>query len=726
MRKSILLFAWFLYSLSTYSQNTDTLTSSKTLEEVIILANKFKTFKKEQANHVQIITAKEIALQNAPNTADLLSTTGKAFVQKSQAGGGSPILRGFEANKILVVVDGIKMNNAIFRGGHLQNILRVDQNSLESAELVFGPGSILYGSDGLGGTISLRTKLPAFETKNMNSFLRYSSAINENTSHLDFNIGNHRLSSWSSLTYSDFGDIIQGANRTKKYPEFGKRLNFVKPEANTDQIVVNRNPNVQIGSAYSQFDIIQKIAFKQNQKISHLFNFQYSQTGNVNRYDRLTDIANNKLRFAEWYYGPEKRLLISQNLKLNSSRFYQNADITLGFQDIEESRNVRSLNSKILKNQTENVKVFSLNADFLKELTDLTLQYGFEGVLNFVNSKASFRNVNTNKISIADTRYPSGGSSMNSIAAYTKYKSFYFDRKVILDAGLRLSHYDLKAKFTDKSFFNFPFENVHQKNSDFSSSVGLILLPNSKTKYSFLASQGFRVPNVDDLGKVFDSTPGILIVPNPEILPEKSFTFELGIERRIKKFNFELVYFSTLLNDAIALSRFTRDGKSEVLYQNVPSLVMANQNKGTANIVGLFAGLSITLNKNIEFNSSYNFTRGVLKDTLNTPLDHIPPAYGRTVIKLNRKDLNLEFYSNYNAQKNRKDYSPSGEDNLVYATADGSLSWITFNFKSNYKISKKMEVQLGLENIFDKNYRPFASGISAPGRNFIGSVRFKI
>ena len=83
-------------------------------------------------------------------------------IQKSQLGGGSPIIRGFEANRVLLVVDGVRMNNAIYRSGHLQNALTVDANALEIVEVVFGPSSTIYGSDALGGVVHFYTKKPEF------------------------------------------------------------------------------------------------------------------------------------------------------------------------------------------------------------------------------------------------------------------------------------------------------------------------------------------------------------------------------------------------------------------------------------------------------------------------------------------------------------------------------------------------------------------------------------
>jgi len=128
------------------------------LEEAVIYINKFQEKVKHTAQQALVIDKKTIAKVNAANTADLLQEGGKIFVQKSQQGGGSPVLRGFEASRVLLLVDGIRLNNAIYRAGHLHNAITVDQNILESVEVLMGPASTFHGSDALGGTIHFRTK----------------------------------------------------------------------------------------------------------------------------------------------------------------------------------------------------------------------------------------------------------------------------------------------------------------------------------------------------------------------------------------------------------------------------------------------------------------------------------------------------------------------------------------------------------------------------------------
>jgi hemoglobin/transferrin/lactoferrin receptor protein len=715
----LVLVSFLIVSYPIFGQ-LDTL---RDLEEVVISANKFELKKKESPNQIELITAKQIAFQNSPNTANLLEQTGNVFVQRSQAGGGSPVLRGFEASRVLIVMDGVRINNAIYRAGHLQNVLRIDQSMLERAEVVFGPSSVMYGSDALGGVVHFRSKNPEFGVKSFRSYLRHSTAIDEKTGHLDFNIGRKRLAFLTSFTFSDFGDVIQGSKRLAAYPDFGKRLFYVEKQVNADVSIKNNEVNKQVGSAYSQYDFLQKISFQQSEKIKHTLNFQFSNSSNVPRYDRLTELRNGLPRFAEWYYGPEKRLMFAYHLELKNTLIYDRATVSLAFQDIEESRVSRNFNNANRKSQLEKVNLFSLNADFQKVIKSQTLTYGLEVVGNDVKSKAHFTNIKTNEERKADTRYPDGKNTMNTWAIYVADQLKVSDA-LIVHGGLRYAFTDLSAEFTEKAFFPFPFNEIQQKNNSLTGNLGIVYTPFAKTKFGLLGSSGFRSPNIDDLAKVFDSVPGSLIVPNPDIRPEYSYNGELSLNQQIgKKIRLEGVYFVTSMRNAIVIDDFSLNGERLVMYNGQSSKVLAAQNKAKALIHGWNLNLKADLSKEVVFSSSLNYTKGSIKDAVNTPMDHIPPMFGRTAIKYQKKAIQVEVFSIYNGWKKLANYSPSGEDNLIYATKDGMPSWWTLNLRSDYQANKNISLQFACENIFDKNYRNFASGISSAGRNFVITVR---
>ncbi len=170
--KYIFYLALIINTVPALSQQTGLLSDTLQLDEVVISAGKFEQQKRTLPFQIEQISAKQIAFRNSQNAADMLMQTGQVYIQKSQGGGGSPVLRGFESNRILLVIDGVRMNNAIFRGGHLQNVLRIDQSMLERTEILLGPSSVVYGSDALGGVIHFQNAHSRPEQRPESQYLR--------------------------------------------------------------------------------------------------------------------------------------------------------------------------------------------------------------------------------------------------------------------------------------------------------------------------------------------------------------------------------------------------------------------------------------------------------------------------------------------------------------------------------------------------------------------------
>ncbi len=725
-----LLLSYFLFSVLSSPcdslpglSKVDSLQKVITLNDVLVKVNRFEERKREIPYSVSRIRREDIFFQNAPSTAELLLNTGEIFVQKSQAGGGSPVLRGLEASRILLIVDGVRVNNAIFRSGHLQNVLRLDQNILESIDVIYGSSSIAHGSDALGGVIAFNTRSAELNKRSLNASLRYSNAINEKTYHLDYNIGGGKLAWLISLNFSDYGDTKQGVLRSERYPDFGKRFFYVDRVNAEDLIVPNGNVNIQKFSGYSQFDLVNKVTVQSSEKISHEINIQYSLTSDVPRYDRLTEEDNGIPRYASWYYGPENRSLMAYSLNVFDKRLFTKAQMTVAYQGFKESRNSRRFNSEQLISQNEKVDVGSVNFDFRKDLTNHSFTYGAEYFSNVVNSNAfSFNIINGSK-QISSTRYPDGGSLMNSYSFFASDKYEILENKFFLNGGLRYNVTNLKAEFIDKKYVFVNGENLRQSVNNMVGNFGLVYLPSNSIKLATNWSSGFRVPNVDDLSKVFDSRPGVLIVPNINLKSEKTQSFDLNLEFNMPdQFSFSSSIYLISFQNILSVLPYNLNGQTEIIYQNELSDIFAVQNAGIARIWGITSSLKAQVSA-LNFGAKLSYTKGYyLKDL--SPLDHIPPLFGRVSVLYPSKSYGrFELFSLFNGWKKLEDYNENGEDNLRYATADGTPAWWTLNFRYSKKIREKFFIQTSLENIFDRNYRLFASGISAPGRNFI--IAFK-
>lgn len=738
MRKIVLLSALLYLSAAAWSQQ-DT-TGEKNLDEAVVFSNKFVEKKKNLAQKIDIISAKTIARYNSQNSGDLLINSGNVFVQKSQQGGSSPVIRGFEASRVLLIVDGVRLNNAIYRAGHLQNAITVDQNMLERVEVMYGPASTIYGSDALGGVIHFRTKSPVLSSNEKmmvksTGFVRYSSVNNEKTGHADASLGGKKFGWLQSYTYSDFGDMKMGNVYRDKYYDFGRRSQYIETINGVDKIVTNSDDRIQRFSGYKQWDITQKLVFKQSDKVSHHLNFQYSNSSNVPRYDRLQDIRNfggtigTTLRYAEWFYGPQTRVLGAYELNVDRLSFLDALKINLNYQDIKESRQQREyLRYDRFDSRREHIKVAAFNIDGKKIWSSNELSLGVDGQLNDVKSVADRTNLITGAVTKLDTRYPDGTNKMNYFGLYAQHLAKLNKGKIILNDGIRFQLVNLHSNIIDNSFFNLPVTNIKQSPFAVTGNLGIVYMPSPGLRITGNISSGFRTPNIDDVVRIFESNTAAkrVIIPNAGIKPEYTYNFDFGFSQTIQdKVRFEVTGFYTLFRNAIATAPFKLNGQDSILYNSVKSAVYASQNINKAYVRGINARLKIDLSKKISFDNTVSQTYGRYKNADGTekPLDHVPPVFGKSGISYTDAKFSIEIFGMYNGWKKIKDYNPDGEDNGQYATVDGMPSWFTINWRGSYMFTKNITLQLAVENIADKNYRYFASGFSAPGRNFLIALR---
>jgi hemoglobin/transferrin/lactoferrin receptor protein len=750
MTKFTFLFTALLLAqhLQAQQNNPDTIDHPKKLDEVLIYANKFPERSRRIAQSVSVIRSKDVLQWNG-NTGDVLQNSGTVFLQKSQQGGGSPVIRGFEASRVLLMVDGIRMNNAIYRTGHLQNIITVDNMILDRIEVLYGPSSTIYGSDALGGVVSMTTKNPLLSKNDKeyvtgSALFRYGSVNQENRAHMDVNFGNKKWASLTSLTYSSFGELVQGKKRSPGNPAAGRLPYYVQTVGSTDRRFNNPDPNKQLGTAYNQYDLLQKILFQPKENITHLLNIQISTTGNIPRHDRLSEIAGTNPRFAEWYYGPQKRNLLAYQLNAGKlAGYFSDVKMNISFQDIEESRITRRFGNPQRQEREENINVWGYNFDAIHREDKHELHVGIDFQFNYLKSTAQGVNIATNAIDKIVTRYPDGKNRMNFGAVYLQH-TWKINDHLTLNEGVRLSNVSLKSTIVDNSITNFPFTDATQKHNAVTANLGLVYAPNNTLRIGTQISTGFRSPNFDDLTKIFDTRAGAVTVPNPGLKPEYTYNAELNFNKVTTRVTLGGSVFYTLFRNAIVVDTSTFNGSKKILYDGVISDVFSNTNKGRAYLYG--ASLNGEINITDHFAASaaitytygryekavdqlyqitfYNNTRDSIRRKDNkVPLDHVPPVYGRAALSYKWNGLKAETSVLFNGAKNIEDYNLDGEDNLVYATIKGTPSWYTLNFNIAYQLNKSLSVNGGIENILDKNYRTFASGISAPGRNFLLSMR---
>lgn len=700
------------------------------LDQIVVSATKWNQLNRENPTKISMVTPKDLALQNPQTAADLLNISGEVLIQKSQQGGGSPMIRGFATNRLLIAVDGIRMNTAIFRSGNLQNVISLDPFAIERAEVMFGPGSILYGSDAIGGVMSFYTLNPQFSLNESifikgNSSVRHSTANNEFTGHIDINLGWKNLALITSITHTDYSDLKMGSVGPDEYlkPFYVKRID------GEDKVFKNDNPELQIPTGYSQINLMQKLRYKPTESWDINYGFHYSTTSNYDRYDRLIRTRNGLPRSAEWYYGPQKWMMNNLEItnQLNNS-VYDDLTIRLAHQFFEESRIDRDFNDDIKRSRIEKVNAYSINFDFNKSFDQKhNLIYGLEFVYNDVISTGSDENILTRDIVPGPSRYPQ--SNWSSYAAYLTYQ-FKMSQNLLLQAGARYNYFNITAKF-DTTFYHFPFTTTELSNGALTGSLGLVYTPEKSWSIGLNLSSGFRSPNIDDMGKVFDSEPGSVVIPNPNLKAEYAYNAELGIAKVFGDFmKIDMTGYYTFLDDAMVRRNYSLNGLDSLIYSGELSQIQAIQNAASAYVWGIQTGVELKLPAGFGFSTRFNYQIGEeeLDDGSKSPLRHAGPWFGSTHLTFSAQKLKMDLYAVYNGEVSYDNLAEEerGKTYLYAEDENGnpySPSWYTLNLKTSYQLSDLLLISGGIENITDQRYRPFSSGIAAPGRNFILSLR---
>ncbi len=704
---------------------------ASTLEEVILSVSKFEMKKKDIPQKIVSVSQEDIQFSNPQTSADLLESSGQVFIQKSQLGGGSPMIRGFSTNRLLIAVDGTRFNNAIFRGGNVQNVISIDPFAIDHTEIILGPGSVVYGSDAIGGVMNFYTKKPKFSFVDGFSFsgnatARYASASNERSGHIDFNIGMKEWSFLSSISYTDFDDLKMGSHGPDDY----LRPDYVETIEGEDVVVANSDPRLQVPTGYDQINAMQKIRYMPNDNWDFNLGLFYTTTSDYPRYDRLYRKRDGQLRSAVWEYGPQEWLSGNLQISNNNTKLYDKSILTLSYQRFLESRKDRDFGDVFLYENKEKVNAYTAAFDLSKNIGKNKLFYGIEYVFNKVGSTGEQTHIENGETEAIASRYPDG-STWQSMALYGSWQ-WKFDEDLSFQTGVRYNHIILKAEF-DSPFFDFPFEDANLDTGALTGSVGVHWKASEILDWKLNFSTAFRAPNIDDIGKIFDSEPGSVVVPNPDLKPEYAYNGELGVSLNFDEvLKVEVGTFYTYLDDALVRRDFNLDGVTEIEYQGELSNVQAIQNASMAEVYGLEAGVEINFNHQLKLSSQYTITDGFEEeeDGSKVGIRHVAPQFGNTHFIWQNDKLKLDAFAEYNGKIDFEDLAPSEQNKSYLYAKDGNgnpyaPSWYTLNFGAQYQINKALRFNTTLENITDQRYRTYSSGIAAPGINLILSLNYQ-
>ncbi|MBC8112396.1 MAG: TonB-dependent receptor [Verrucomicrobia bacterium] len=676
MKKFVLLLLLLFSLLTVFAQNDikkDSIKSVFLNDEVIITAQRYSVQSFDVPQSVSILSPKYIQQVLPRTTPELLTGTTGVFVQKTNQGAGSPIMRGLMGNQILLMMDGIRLNNATYRYGPNQYLATIDPFILEKVEVARGSGSVLYGSDALGGVVQLFSKSPVFSDKPTFSGSAYGKVMSagmELTGRTELQFSSTKFGLVAGFSAKNFGDLLAGGDLGFQRPS------AYKERAGDVKLHVKLSPNSLFTASYQhliQYDVPIYYRVAQNDYFKYSFVPQARTLGYL-RWEKTSDNL--------WFQSI--RLTASLNRSVEGLETQRNSAVTADTKEdvVNSFGGIAEIHSQPLQNWQ--------------------IHSGIEYYFDEVGSKAYTTNLGTQLPTPFRGNY-ADGSTMSNVAVFT---SHVLDLdKLQFSAGLRFNAIALSVK--DEAIGN-PVINPSAWVGHFSATYKIH--PNHHLIAAF--NTGFRSPNIDDVSKLGNVEANVYEVPNANLKPEKSITIEGGYKFRTPWLSGSLMVYRTDLTNQIDRVRSTYNGSDSL--NGVP--VFTKQNFLQSQIYGFEGELEARILPNLLFLGNFTTTHGQ-NFTLASPMRRIPPNFGKAGFKYTQKGFSGQFEYVFAGKQNRLASGDKSDIRISSRLVNGATpSWNVLNVLAGFTF-KTYALNAGLQNILNRAYRVHGSGVDGVGRS---------
>jgi outer membrane receptor protein involved in Fe transport len=601
------------------------------------------------------------------NTPEALTGATGVFVQKTNHGAGSPFIRGLTGNQNLLLIDGIRLNNATFRYGPNQYLCTVDQLMVQRIEVVRGAGSVLYGSDAMGGVINVLTKNPDYSNDGLkvggSIYGKWMSDDMEKTGRAVLNLANKKFAFSGGFTYKDFGDIKAGGDI-----------------------------GVQVPTAYQAYSGDAKLKVKLVENYELIFAYQYDKQEDVPRYDKIIS------GYTLYNFDPQVRQLAYAMLKSTyKNKWFKQVNYTGSFNQSDETRILQKQDSEKVSTENDKVNAFGGTVEVNSFPSE---NWHFSSGIEYYHDKVYSKTTDTEGGESTTKRgYYPGGATCASIAVYTSHTVDV--RKFSFVLGGRFNAYNIKAK--DDTFGDVDVQPKAVVGS-------LSAIYHVAEHYNLIASvyNAFRAPNINDLSSFGTFNYGIE-VPNPELDPEKSLNFEVGMKAKYEKLSGSIFLYRSQLKDLIARVEAQYNGQDSIDGEKV----YQKENIAEAYIQGIEAELQYKFISWLSAYGNLTYTYGENVSD-NEPMRRIPPLNGKIGLYYKCKH---GFWSRLELLSAGEQDRLSGGDISDSRIPDGGTpGWNLLNLYAGYNW-KWLELSTGLNNIFNEAYRTHGSGVDGYGRS---------
>ena len=615
-------------------------------------------------------------IQNGKLTTDALMMEPGIFLQQTTPGQGAAIIRGLKGSEVLHLVDGFRLNNAIFRNAPTQYLALVAPGGIDRIEVIRGAPASLYGSDAVGGVVQVLSHIPSFDSSGSrgSAFLAFDTADLGKIVRASYEAGNEHVAGLISGEYLETGNRRVGG---------GQRIAPSAYESRGARIALSATPN---------------------DASSWLFDLQFARQPSTPRVDELVPgFGQAEPSSSEFLFSPNDRLFA--HIRHTRESWWWSADWTFdaGWQQIVDDRITRNFGSQVRRHEKNSSDLFGLTASAAKDTSNGSWIVGAEFYHDRVASQRIEEDIVGGQMSMIQSRFPDG-STVDQAAIFGNILHRLGNRHTV-SGGLRFSAIDtdLVGSSTDQD--------------DFSGDLGWIFDATGRTQLIANIGFGFRAPNVFDLGTLGERPGNRFNIPNPHLDSEHITQFDTGIRHHVKRWDLEIIFFSLHYTDRISsipTGAVTADGRAIVQSRNVAS----------ADIRGIEGSIELTLSPWLTADLIVNYLHGeqTENDGTEIPADRIPPFNGRLSFRYQASNsVIIEPYFLFAGSQDR--LSPRDVQDVRINPA-GTPGWVTANIAATWQAGERWLATASVENILDKQYRLHGSGIDATGRNLLLSLRY--
>jgi len=649
------------------------------IEEIQVTATRRPVSVQDVSAALTVVTTEEIT--RARLVTDALAAKPGVFVQQTTPGQGAAIIRGLKGSEVLHLVDGIRLNNAIFRNAPTQYLALIAPGTLERVEIVRGASASLYGSDAVGGVVQVLSRTPQRESSGAggDAFLAFDTADLSKVIRGSVEFGNEKIAALVSGEYLETGDRRTGS---------GSRVGPSAYESKGARVAVSATPN---------------------DNASWLFDLQMARQPMTPRFDELVPgYGQTEPSSSEFWFAPNDRVFAHVRHTRDSGLWNATWTFDLGWQRIVDDRISRNYQSTVRRYENNSSDLYGLTASANGETGSGSWIAGVELYHDKVRSARYEEDLASGSTQSVVSRFPDG-ATVDQAAIYGNYLRDIGDRQSI-SGGLRFS-----AISTDLPQSG-PIPGSTTDQDDISADIGWVFDLTEGTQFTANLGYGFRAPNVFDLGTLGERPGNRFNIPNPDLESERITQFDVGLRHRSASWDLDFVLFTLHYTDRIAsvlTGAVTPEGRDVTQSKNVTS----------ADNYGVEIGGNVTLNPLLTADFVLNYTHGEQADPtgLTEPGDRIPPLNGRAALTYDwTESFSIEPYLLFAGGQDRLSARDVRD---VRIDPNGTAGWLTLNVLGRWNLNDSWQLTAQLENLFDKLYRVHGSGIDSVGRNLYISVQ---